>query len=250
MDLNQLAHEVLDLTRPRWHNEALLRQIRIDTGLDLGAIQPVAGELAPLREVLMNLVLNAIDAMPGGGRLGVRTWADGQGVHCDVSDSGAGMPAAPPAPWRNPKVLTSASSGLLLAAGWLIGLFGAPEAIPIGFYVAAILVGGYFFGREALEELVFEREIGKRYIHPSDGDLRFFNFIDIAERFIDIDGQIAVDHQSAARHVDAECAIGNLTGISIAADGQGDGIAVLDIPAHRAGDGNVLVGFCSIDDVV
>jgi len=90
--LCQLAQEVLDLTRPRWHNEALLRQIRIDTALDLGAIQPVAGELAPLREVLMNLVLNAIDAMPGGGRLGVRTWADGQGVHCDVSDSGAGMP--------------------------------------------------------------------------------------------------------------------------------------------------------------
>jgi CheY-like chemotaxis protein len=51
----------------------------------------VAGELAPLREVLMNLVLNAIDAMPDGGRLGVKTWADGQGVHCDVSDSGAGM---------------------------------------------------------------------------------------------------------------------------------------------------------------
>jgi signal transduction histidine kinase/CheY-like chemotaxis protein len=91
VDLNQLAQEVLDLTRPRWHNEALLRQIRIDTALDLGAIQPVAGELAPLREVLMNLVINAIDAMPDGGRLGVRTWADGLGVHCDVSDSGAGM---------------------------------------------------------------------------------------------------------------------------------------------------------------
>jgi signal transduction histidine kinase/CheY-like chemotaxis protein len=91
VDLNQLAQEVLDLTRPRWHNEALLRQIRIDTALDLGGIEPVAGELAPLREVLMNLVLNAIDAMPDGGRLGVRTWADEQGVHCDVSDSGAGM---------------------------------------------------------------------------------------------------------------------------------------------------------------
>jgi len=91
VDLNQLAQEVLELTRPRWHNEALLRQIRIDTSLDLGAIKPVAGELAPLREVLMNLVLNAIDAMPGGGRLTLRTWADGQEVHCVVSDTGAGM---------------------------------------------------------------------------------------------------------------------------------------------------------------
>lgn len=67
---------------------------------------------------------------------------------------------ASPALWRNPKVLTSASSGVLLLAGWLIGLFGAPNAVPIGFYVAAILVGGYFFGREALEDLFLEREIG------------------------------------------------------------------------------------------
>lgn len=91
VDLNQLAQEVLELTRPRWHNEAQLRQIRIDTELNLGAIKPVAGELAPLREVLMNLVLNAIDAMPGGGRLTLRTWTNGQEVHCVVSDTGVGM---------------------------------------------------------------------------------------------------------------------------------------------------------------
>jgi CheY-like chemotaxis protein/nitrogen-specific signal transduction histidine kinase len=91
VDLNQLAQEVLELTRPRWHNEALLRQIRIDTALDLGNIRRVAGEYAPLREVLLNLVLNAIDAMPDGGRLGVKTWTDIEGVHCDVSDTGGGM---------------------------------------------------------------------------------------------------------------------------------------------------------------
>src|SRR6266851_1333342 len=91
VDLNQLAQEVLELTRPRWHNEALLRQIRIDTALDLGTIRPVAGELAPLREVLMNLLLNGIDAMPDGGRLILKTWMTGPDVHCAVSDTGAGM---------------------------------------------------------------------------------------------------------------------------------------------------------------
>jgi signal transduction histidine kinase len=91
VDLNQLAQEVFELTRPRWHNEALLRQIRIDTALDLGTIRPVAGELAPLREVLMNLLLNGIDAMPAGGRLILKTWMTGQDVHCAVSDTGAGM---------------------------------------------------------------------------------------------------------------------------------------------------------------
>ncbi len=91
VDLNHLAQEVLELTRPRWHNEALLRQIRIDTALELGAIRPVAGELAPLREVLMNLLLNGIDAMPGGGRLIIKTWTSGSEVCCAVTDTGLGM---------------------------------------------------------------------------------------------------------------------------------------------------------------
>ena len=91
VDLNQLAQEVLEVTRPRWHNEAQLRQIRIDTELHLGGIRAVAGEIAPLREVLMSLVLNAIDAMPGGGQLTVRTWSDAKEVHCAVSDTGTGM---------------------------------------------------------------------------------------------------------------------------------------------------------------
>lgn len=66
----------------------------------------------------------------------------------------------PPAPWRNPKVLTSLASGALLLAGWLAGLAGAPRLISIAVHVLAIVIGGYFFGREALEELVFERKIG------------------------------------------------------------------------------------------
>jgi len=68
--------------------------------------------------------------------------------------------AGPPVPWRNPKVLTSVASGLLLLAGWLVRRVGAPELVSIALYALAIVVGGYFFGREALEELVFERQIG------------------------------------------------------------------------------------------
>src|SRR5581483_1858370 len=68
--------------------------------------------------------------------------------------------AEQPKPWRNPKVLTSVVSGVLLLVGWLIGLAGAPEIVSTVIYIAAILIGGYYFGREAFEELVFEREIG------------------------------------------------------------------------------------------
>lgn len=68
--------------------------------------------------------------------------------------------AETPRPWRNPKVLTSVASGGLLLIGWLIGLAGAPEVVSTVIYIAASLIGGYYFGREAIEELVFEREIG------------------------------------------------------------------------------------------
>lgn len=66
----------------------------------------------------------------------------------------------PPKPWRNPKVLASAASGILLLVGWLIGLAGAPAVIATVLFAAAILIGGYYFGREAIEELIFEREVG------------------------------------------------------------------------------------------
>jgi Cd2+/Zn2+-exporting ATPase len=64
-----------------------------------------------------------------------------------------------PRPWRNPKVLTSALSGLLAFSGWLIALSAGGNPLSLGLYLAALLIGGYYFGREALEELVFEHTV-------------------------------------------------------------------------------------------
>ena len=68
--------------------------------------------------------------------------------------------AEQPKPWKNPKVLTAFASGVLLLVGWLISLISAPELISTIIFIAAILIGGYYFGREAFEELIFERQIG------------------------------------------------------------------------------------------
>ena len=73
--------------------------------------------------------------------------------------AGLSMPEQPK-PWRNPKVLTAAASGILLLVGWLLSLAGLPETISLAIYIVATLTGGYYFGREALEELIYEREIG------------------------------------------------------------------------------------------
>ena len=65
----------------------------------------------------------------------------------------------PPRPWRNPKVLAAALAGLFTLVGWLLALSLGENAVSSGLYVAAALVGGYHFGREAVEELVFERKV-------------------------------------------------------------------------------------------
>jgi heavy metal translocating P-type ATPase len=70
-----------------------------------------------------------------------------------------GVPPGQPRPWRNPKVLTSAVSGVLALAAWLVSLAAGESPLFWGLAVAAVLIGGYYFGREALEELVFERRV-------------------------------------------------------------------------------------------
>jgi heavy metal translocating P-type ATPase len=70
-----------------------------------------------------------------------------------------GVPPGQPRPWRNPKVLTSAASGVLALAAWLVSLGAGESPLFWGLAVAAVLIGGYYFGREAVEELVFERRV-------------------------------------------------------------------------------------------
>lgn len=65
-----------------------------------------------------------------------------------------------PPPWRNPQVVTSTISGLLLAIGFFGGALGLAPLPETGLYLFAVVIGGWYFGREAFEELVKEREIG------------------------------------------------------------------------------------------
>jgi len=92
VDLNEVVREVVELTRPRWRDEAQMRSVTIEVGLELGAVAWVAGEAPGLREVVMNLIFNAIDALPQGGHIRVKTW-DGADdwVFCAIADDGVGM---------------------------------------------------------------------------------------------------------------------------------------------------------------
>jgi signal transduction histidine kinase len=92
VDLNQLVQEVVELTRPRWQDEAQLRGSRIEIAVETGVIGAAAGEPAPLREVLMNLLLNAADSITQAGKITLKTWTRDDRVYCSVADTGGGMP--------------------------------------------------------------------------------------------------------------------------------------------------------------
>jgi len=93
LDLNDLVVEVIEFTRPRWQDEQYAKGIRVEVELEPGVIPELAGDPPALREVLVNLILNAVDAMPNGGRVTIRTWATEADVYCCVSDTGTGMSA-------------------------------------------------------------------------------------------------------------------------------------------------------------
>jgi signal transduction histidine kinase len=91
VDLNQLVRDVLDLVRPRWEQEASTRERPIRVRLDLAEIPLVSGESAGLRQVLLNLLWNSVDALPEGGTITVKTWEAEDRVYCSVADTGIGM---------------------------------------------------------------------------------------------------------------------------------------------------------------
>jgi signal transduction histidine kinase/CheY-like chemotaxis protein len=92
VDLNRLIEDALTLARPRWKDEAEARGIRVEVVTELGETPPVLGHAGELREMVTNLILNALDAMPQGGRLVVSTRREQDAVELVLADTGVGMP--------------------------------------------------------------------------------------------------------------------------------------------------------------
>jgi signal transduction histidine kinase/CheY-like chemotaxis protein len=89
--VDQILTDASEITRPRWKNWAEASNIHINLDLHTGSKARVMGDDSELREVLVNMVFNAIDAMPAGGRLSLSTWSVGESVVISIADTGVGM---------------------------------------------------------------------------------------------------------------------------------------------------------------
>jgi signal transduction histidine kinase len=91
LDLNELVRQTVELVRHKWESLSRARGQGIELEVRTEAQHRVLGSAAELREILTNLIFNAVDAMPQGGKLRVRTRNRLNDVFLEVQDTGVGI---------------------------------------------------------------------------------------------------------------------------------------------------------------
>lgn len=94
ININQVIQEAIRTTRPRWKDEPESRGIYIDLIPHLtNDISPIQGTQAELNDIIVNMIFNAVDAMPKGGKIALTTTQTTNYVRLLISDTGTGMSA-------------------------------------------------------------------------------------------------------------------------------------------------------------
>ena len=124
VNLNLVIEQVIDLTRARWSAMAQESGIVVRVETDLAADLPaIIGDESDLRDALTNLVLNAVDAMPEGGCLALRSHAvEPDRVAIDVIDTGIGMDEATRNRCLEPFFTTKGARGSGLGLAMVYGM--------------------------------------------------------------------------------------------------------------------------------
>ena len=112
LHLPGLVDDCLLLTRPYWYNEPRREGIAIKAKLKAADVPAVMGDASELREVFVNLILNAVQAMPEGGTITFDVRFDEEhGVVVTMTDTGTGMPEAVRARIFEPLFTTKGEGG-------------------------------------------------------------------------------------------------------------------------------------------
>jgi signal transduction histidine kinase/ActR/RegA family two-component response regulator len=91
LQLNSLIEQAVTMTRPRWKDEARAQGREVSVRCELNELPPLMGDPAELREMLTNLIFNAVDAMPDGGEITIRTAQEESTIRLCLADTGMGM---------------------------------------------------------------------------------------------------------------------------------------------------------------
>jgi CheY-like chemotaxis protein len=91
VQLRDVVEQLLALTRPQWDNEAARRGIRYEIDLKTEPAPAILAVASEIREALLNILENALAAMPAGGRLSLQVRGDADHAIVSIADTGRGM---------------------------------------------------------------------------------------------------------------------------------------------------------------
>jgi signal transduction histidine kinase len=126
-DLNELVEQAVSLTQPRWKDQALVQGYSIVIEFDMEKVPPVNCNGSELREALVNLICNAADAMPAGGKITLGTRREPESVVLSVTDNGAGMSPEVRARCLEPFFTTKGDKGTGLGLSMVLGIIKRHE---------------------------------------------------------------------------------------------------------------------------
>ena len=120
--INDVVLQAISLTQPRWKDQALAAGVHIDIRTEMGDVPTVPGNEADLRELLVDLIFNAIDAIPKRGTITLRTEVQGRWLVLTVADDGIGMSEEIKARCLEPFFSTKQDVGTGLGLGAVYGI--------------------------------------------------------------------------------------------------------------------------------
>lgn len=91
VDLNAVLEDVIEMTRSRWEDEAYKAGKKVEIQREFQEIPRIEGNIFELRELFMNFILNAVDAIDRSGTITVSTAQEGARVVAGIADTGKGM---------------------------------------------------------------------------------------------------------------------------------------------------------------
>src|SRR6266478_4019417 len=128
LSVEEILTDVSEFTRPRWKNKSEAADVHIHLDLNIRSNSKVMGDESELREVLINMVFNAIDAMPKGGTITLSVEDVGNSVVISVADTGIGMSPDVRSRIFDPFFTTKGRAGLGLGLAVSFGIIRRHEA--------------------------------------------------------------------------------------------------------------------------
>jgi signal transduction histidine kinase/ActR/RegA family two-component response regulator len=130
VDIKHLLGQVVDLTQARWGDMPQARGIVVDVKTEhADYVPPIMGVQGEIRDAVTNLVFNAVDAMPTGGALTLRSYATQHHVTVEVCDTGTGMTEDVRARCLDPFFTTKGERGTGLGLAMVYGMAERHNAV-------------------------------------------------------------------------------------------------------------------------